>query len=46
MREFGHFYAFSVMSLKTKFHKHLASDMNQLPELFPNRLYKGQGTVV
>lgn len=34
------------MSLKMKFRKHLASDVNQLPELFPNRLYKGQGTVV
>lgn len=34
------------MSLKMKFHKHLAGNMNQLPELFPNRVYKGQDTMV
>lgn len=34
------------MSLKMKFHKHLAGNMNHLPELFPNRVYRGQDTMV
>lgn len=46
MREFEHFYAFSVMSLKMKFHKHLAGNMYQLPELYPNRMHNGQNNMV
>lgn len=40
------FMLFQLRLLKMKFHKHLAGNMNQLPELFPNRVYKGQDTMV